>query len=108
MVDAGRAVKLSANNHQAGEQHQVGVFDQRWYRANSCLAASWARGSKSSARSMATTAARRGTLLGIRSVTLNLDTSSPIRSLARYRELVRAVNEAPPSAQETLALVADV
>ncbi len=37
-------------------------------------------------------------------MTLNLDTSSPIRSLARYRELARAVNEAPPSAQETLAL----
>jgi hypothetical protein len=39
-----------------------------------------------------------------RRVTLNLDTSTPIRSLARYRELVTAVFEAPVSAQETVAM----
>ncbi|MBA3779447.1 MAG: hypothetical protein H0X16_09155 [Chloroflexi bacterium] len=35
-------------------------------------------------------------------VTLNLDTSTAIRSLARYRELVTAIFEAPASTQETL------
>jgi hypothetical protein len=34
-------------------------------------------------------------------VTLDIDSSTPIRSLARYRELVIAVHEAPASEQET-------
>lgn len=37
-------------------------------------------------------------------MTLNLDTSSPIRSHARYREFAGAVFEASSSAQETLAI----
>ncbi len=37
-------------------------------------------------------------------VTLDVDTSSPIRSLARYRDLVSAIYEAPASTQETHAL----
>lgn len=37
-------------------------------------------------------------------MTLILDTSTPIRSLARYRELVLAIHQAPASTQETNAL----